>query len=131
MRKRRPEGYWSEIKRRQLHRAKIVVLQRYGDRCAFCGETRYELLVVDHVKGGGRAHRKTPEFIATGGMFRFLAKYRYYRPDRYRILCFNCNAARQFFGIEPGKKKYQPLKWWANYANLKCRDCCLIKPRRS
>src|SRR5438105_3181354 len=41
---------------------RVTVLQHYGGTpptCACCKEARLEFLVLDHINGGGRQHRKT------------------------------------------------------------------------
>lgn len=115
--KRRPH-YWAELNRRRHVRRKVAVLDRYGWRCVFCGEERYELLTIDHVMSDGRAHRESPEFKRVGNLIQFVAGIPIDR-DRFRILCFNCNCARGFFGIEPGGKEYQSAGWWRQRGDLK------------
>lgn len=65
------------------------VLDLLGQRCALCGETGVLFLTIDHIGGGGRAHRKA----CTGTtMLTHILK----DPDakkKYRTLCMSCNLA--------------------------------------
>ena len=67
---------------------KEAVFVAYGGfLCACCGETEKKFLSIDHLYGGGTAHRK---IVGTGQSFhRWLKKNGY--PEGYQILCFNCN----------------------------------------
>jgi len=70
---------------------RVVVLRRYAPegslKCDLCSESHHELLVLDHIDGGGTEHRKE-----TGGGDKF---YRWIKansyPVGYRVLCHNCN----------------------------------------
>lgn len=78
------------------------IVEHYGARCVCCGETEKVFLCIDHINGGGRAHR-----IAVGGSSH--AVYRSIRrqgfPDDFQVLCYNCNAAKYQMGICPHSAK--------------------------
>lgn len=80
------------------NRAKI--LKNYGSQCVCCGETRIEFLSIDHVHGGGYQERKKR---GINGIYRDIIANNY--PDKYRILCHNCNLANGFYGYCPHKGK--------------------------
>lgn len=79
-------------------RTRWFVVQAYGGQCACCGEQRFHFLAIDHVNGGGSAHRRA---IGNSGrsLSAWLARHRL--PRGYRILCHNCNLARGFYGACP------------------------------
>lgn len=81
-------------RRRELH--KEVVFDHYGQRCACCGVTEPVFLTVDHIGGGGSAHRKITKSI---GMWGWLIRNDF--PPGFQILCWNCNAAKHFAGVCP------------------------------
>lgn len=71
-----------------------TALTRYGGSpaaCACCGEQRTEFLVIDHIGGGGSAHRKN---LGASSIYTWLKKQGY--PDGFRVLCHNCNFAIRF-----------------------------------
>jgi hypothetical protein len=68
---------------------KAEVIEHYGGKCACCGVVDLVFLAIDHVNGGGNAHRK--EVGAGYRMYRWLKVNGY--PDGYRVLCHNCNFA--------------------------------------
>lgn len=74
------------------HRQKMreAILNAYGHRCVCCGETEEAFLTLEHVNGDGAAHRKLhgvnkvyADVIAEGF------------PDKYTLLCWNCNCAKR------------------------------------
>ena len=74
---------------------KAQVMFAYGGSrpvCACCGEAHLEFLAVDHIHGGGNAHRR--EIKATfGSMFyKWLVDNRF--PEGFQLLCHNCNFAK-------------------------------------
>lgn len=95
---------------RELSRAKTrernkcmreEVLAAYGNRCACCGETEPHFLSLDHVNGGGNAHRR--EVGMSQSIYRWAKKNDY--PLTLQILCFNCNLAKGFYGICPHQER--------------------------
>jgi len=84
---------WHRNKHRRIHsgaRLRREMLQMYGDICRCCGEYRPEFLQIDHVNGGGRAHRQMVG--GTTGVMRDL-KRQGWPQNGYRLLCANCNVA--------------------------------------
>lgn len=87
-----PEEY--QAKARQYgkegrDRLRAEMLAAYGGRCACskCPETNPAFLTLDHVGGGGKAHR------AEVGSHSYRDLRRQGWPqDGYRLLCWNCNA---------------------------------------
>lgn len=91
---------WAELNRRntkwQQDKLSREVFQGYGNACACCGETIREFLQLDHVNGGGHAHRKTRNVRS---IYRDVVKDGF--PDTYRLLCANCNWSRGIRGYCP------------------------------
>ena len=90
----RPRVYRNraEWRRRRLD----TVLTHYGGKCACCGETEREFLHIDHVDGGGKAHRR-----ALGGNRIEAWLLRHGLPEGFRVLCANCNLALGRLGFCP------------------------------
>ena len=87
-------------RRNELYRdRKIRIIQHYGGKCDCCGEAHLEFLTIDHIKGGGTAHRKKLKTEGGSGMYRWLEKNDF--PEGFRILCWNCNCALGIFGYCP------------------------------
>lgn len=82
--------------RERSKRIRREVLQHYGGKCECCGEFILEFLALDHIEGGGGAHRKK---INTGNFAWWLKRNGY--PKGYRVLCHNCNMARGIYGYCP------------------------------
>lgn len=72
-------------------------LARYGAVCACCGECSKEFLCIDHVGGGGNAHRRALHKSNKSNQVGSAAVYRWLRdnawPSGFRVLCHNCNFA--------------------------------------
>lgn len=79
--------YKATLSERRLERRKRV-LQKYGNKCACCGETNWEFLIIDHIKGGGSKERRETHldiYIKLDPVPPML--------DIYRVLCANCNTS--------------------------------------
>lgn len=59
-----------------------------GYKCVRCGTTDRDVLQIDHVEGGGRAHLKE----IGEPLYRWLRKQGY--PPGYQVLCANCNVKK-------------------------------------
>jgi hypothetical protein len=77
------------------------VLEAYGNRCTCCGEDTLEFLTIDHIHNDGHLERK----MMRQGKFYSELKKRNFPRDRYQILCWNCNAAKAYYGVCPHKRK--------------------------
>jgi hypothetical protein len=86
---------YQKKKRKVYHeRLKREVFAAYGNCCACCGEDHPRFLSIDHVNGGGGAHRRT---VGTTAMV-MLDIIKHGFPADYQLLCFNCNLGRYFNG---------------------------------
>jgi len=76
------------------------VIAAYGSICVCCGESRTDVLTIDHVKNDGAHHRHE---IGRGGtiFYTWLRKQGFPQDGRFQLLCFNCNRARYFYGVCP------------------------------
>lgn len=87
---RRPEqskrARLSEKHRRDALRLKLI--QRMGGQCALCGEAEPIFLTIDHIHGGGDAHRKK---IGQSHLMWSEVLRDPWPKLKYRLLCFNCN----------------------------------------
>lgn len=72
-------------------RIKAELVAGYGGKCTCCGETSIEFLTLEHLNGGGRAHRAIKDSLA---IFNEVIKSNF--PSEYTILCMNCNFAKRF-----------------------------------
>ena len=79
-------------------RLRIAAIEHYGGKCACCNERQPEFLAIDHIGGGGNAHRKS---ITTKSIGEWLYANSY--PDGFQVLCHNCNMAEGIYGRCPHK----------------------------
>ena len=96
-----------EYQRRNKERSRkerIDIINRYGGKCECCGIDDYRFLCLDHKNNDGYKHRKKIRSGSTN-IHVWIKKNNY--PDSIRVLCFNCNFARAFYG---GKDKICPHK---------------------
>lgn len=79
----------SALKSYRARRARVVAA--YGGQCVDCGEKELAFLVIDHVNGSGREHRRS---IGTSGpaFYRWLEKNNH--PSGFAVCCHNCNWRR-------------------------------------
>ncbi len=84
-------------KQKEYYRkTRTEVLEAYGNCCTCCGETQYEFLALDHIDGGGNAHRKA---IGSRWIYHDIKKRGF--PPGFQVLCHNCNQAKGFYGVCP------------------------------
>ena len=80
--------------RNKKRRDKIITA--YGGKCVCCGESTPEFLAIDHVHNTGADERRQ---YGGGGIYNQVIKDGF--PDKYQLLCHNCNLAKGFYGECP------------------------------
>ena len=80
-----------------IRKRRKKVIEHYGGKCACCGESQYEFMTIDHINNDGAEHRRS--VVGTRSICLWLIKHNF--PPEFQILCWNCNAAKQFHGICP------------------------------
>lgn len=68
---------------------------RYSCKC--CGFDFYDLLVIDHINGGGNKQRNRLGLQSGNSFYRWLWKSRC--PEGYQVLCWQCNSCKFLHGI--------------------------------
>ena len=87
-------------RRENDRQAKQAVVDAYGGQCVCCGESQIEFLTIDHINNDGALHRRR---VGKGRrIYRDLIAQGFPK-DNYRLLCFNCNITRGFYGYCPHK----------------------------
>lgn len=83
------------------------VLEKYGNKCACCGETNWAWLVIDHVNNDGAIERRALYGSNSGSSRSFFLKLKRepLRSD-LQVLCWNCNAAKSLYGCCPHTDKW-------------------------
>lgn len=76
---------------------KLECFNAYGGPvCTCCGETRLYFLTLDHVNGDGAQERDTAGKRRGGNaIYNHLRSLGFPEPERYQVLCFNCNCAKR------------------------------------
>jgi hypothetical protein len=95
-----PNFKMKDAKRAVAYRSclKKEVFAHYGNICACCGESIFELLCLDHINGGGtRQRRETGKHGST--FYAQLRRDGY--PSGFRILCYSCNHSFGAYGYCP------------------------------
>lgn len=111
-RTRRERGYnlqWYRDNKERVQKASRERTQRYrqealalyGNACVCCGISYFEFLTFDHIGGGGCEERRT-KFPNAHSFYKFLKDN--YLPEKYRILCQNCNSATAYYGVCPHQR---------------------------
>lgn len=70
---------------------RLEVVNAYGGKCVCCGEDHYPYLELDHINGGGAAHRKS---IGTSADAFYRAMRNQGYPPILQVLCANCHRAK-------------------------------------
>ena len=102
---RYPLKYLDKVKKRWEER-KAEAIKQMGGKCLCCGESNPIFLCLDHIKGNGRR-----DYQKAGGPHgvwkRAIAEG--LPPDKYRLLCWNCNAALGMYGYCPHSDLTSPV----------------------
>lgn len=85
--------------RRARLNLKLRVFAHYGLKCVRCGFTDVRALSIDHVNGGGCAHRQQIGKHGTG-FYQWLVRNGF--PDGYQTLCMNCQYIKKLEERECG-----------------------------
>ena len=90
--------------RRKIEYKKLVY-DHYGWKCKCCGETIPEFLSVDHINNDGSKELDKKGYrYKSMPLHRKIIKENF--PDKYQILCMNCNFGKAINnGICPHKNK--------------------------
>jgi hypothetical protein len=96
------KSYKREHARRWGRKLKAEVIAAYGGKCVCCGITEFAFLTIDHIHGGGEAHRRK---VGMGKNFYRWLKRNGFPQEEFRLLCFNCNCARGHLGYCPHERK--------------------------
>lgn len=98
----------TEYKKQQLKLARLryfelrtQVVKGYGGKCFCCGENKLEFLVINHVNGGGNKERK--QITSYRSFITKIIKDNF--PNKYNLLCHNCNSSFGHYGYCPHKIK--------------------------
>ena len=87
-------------------KSRLEIYRLEGNKCICCGEDDPIYFQIDHVNDDGWVERKRKRLGNGGSPQVTLSKY-LKEPDRYQLLCANCNWAKRLNGelYKPKKKK--------------------------
>lgn len=93
-----------QSKKWRIKRRMEVLIHYSGNppKCACCGESHFEFLVIDHIAGGGTKHRKKANLMSASTFYTWLKENNF--PKGFRVLCHNCNMARGLYGYCPHQR---------------------------
>ena len=109
---------WMSTKNRQQIKdfnTKLRALDIVGNgfiRCAWCGDTRIEVLHLDHINGDGHRHRRQMGKGGKGaGMraYRDIIRHSEKARQIYQLLCSNCHQLKGAYQIT--LREYAELEW--------------------
>ena len=79
---------WARAYKRRTRLGALGAYSNGDIKCACCGERTLMFLTLDHIGGGGTAHRRS---LGTSRQFYMHLKMLGY-PLGLRVLCWNCNS---------------------------------------
>jgi hypothetical protein len=86
---------------------RLKVIKKYSNdncKCECCGNDDIDVLCLDHIDGGGNAHRRELE---GQNLTDWIIQNDY--PDGFRILCENCNKSLGHYGYCPHSPSPQQI----------------------
>lgn len=96
---------WKNRSQKHFFELKSIVIDYYSNnknKCVCCGENHFEFLTIDHINGGGLAHRRKIKTTGGGMFYRWLIQNDF--PIGYQVMCWNCNWAKWRYGKCPHQK---------------------------
>lgn len=93
---------------RKRLKLKLTVLTHYAGgspKCVRCGYSDLRALTLDHINGGGAAHRREVTGGGTG-VYNWAKRNSY--PPIFQVLCQNCNSIKAIENKETGRKPVLP-----------------------
>jgi len=94
---------YNQLQREECYRLINKVINKYGGKCACCGETRREYLSIDHINGSVNKHKKEMGFSSSQALYHWLRENNY--PEGFQVLCFNCNYGKSNYSVCPHNKE--------------------------
>lgn len=104
------------VKKNSRDRLRAECIDKYGGKCTCCDNADNRCLAIDHINGGGCAHRRS---IGGGTAFLNWLKRSGYPPG-YRILCHNCNSSLGLYGYCPHTESRPRSDTRHSRAKFKC-----------
>lgn len=95
---------------------KIKLVNGYGGKCVYCGETHIEFLSLDHVNNDGAEERRK----YTGHMWIRAINEGF--PDKYQVLCMSCNFKKGKLNRKHGSSKKVTISYKKNIVCTKCGE---------
>lgn len=106
-RSKKQAAQWAAMRHRERREQ---VLAAYGGACMCCGEREPAFLAVDHINGGGNAHRRSlnrnGKIVGSSNFYRWLVNNGF--PSDFQLLCHNCNFAKSHGGCPHARRKETP-----------------------
>lgn len=92
--KYRLKGTYLDHQAERRARLKKVVYDYYGWKCNCCDETGKSFLTIDHVNNDGyKAKNSAGKRLS--GMHLYIVIKKEGFPDKYQVLCMNCNWSKR------------------------------------
>ena len=110
----RNNEHTKEYDKKRYGRDRKKLYRLLGNKCVVCGEDDPIYFHIDHVNNDGNVDRKK----GFGGGKRTKLKHYLETPERFQLMCANCNHAKQMNGGKIYKpKKRQVLDYSATHNN--------------
>jgi hypothetical protein len=90
--------------REKWRKYREMILDYYGRKCVCCGEEEESFLTLDHINDDGYLDRN-PNGDKKSGKELYVLVEKQGFPDKYQILCQNCNWGKKIKGICPHQIK--------------------------
>ena len=94
----------AEAQRKRNQKLKELFVSMYGGKCECCGEAEVTFLSIDHINGQIGIKKKE------GGARAYKNATESFDPQKYRVLCLNCNSAVRFGRTCPHQLKNNDSK---------------------
>lgn len=93
------KGHYLQLQRNYNKENRMKIIEVLGGKCVKCGFLDWRALQVDHINGGGTKDIRSK---GTNIYYRCLTEDIIKNPNKFQLLCANCNWIKRYENKETG-----------------------------
>lgn len=103
----RNRKYYLQLQRNYNRKNRMKIIEVLGGKCIKCGFSDWRALQIDHINGGGNREIKK---MGTTNYYKYMLKNIKENPNKFQLLCANCNWIKRYEKNENPKQNFVESK---------------------